>query len=125
MSWVGFRSLSASALLVLALGSRAPALAQSLQPLQIVTASGVHDFKVEIAADDASRERGLMNRRYMPADHGMLFEFPSDAPPNRRQPRANLANKKDTVQICDVPERRHANSAHAIELLRERVPSCF
>ena len=21
-----------------------------------------------------------MNRRYMPADHGMLFEFPSDAP---------------------------------------------
>lgn len=80
MSCVGFRSLSASALLVLALGSRAPALAQSLQPLQIVTASGVHDFKVEIAADDASRERGLMNRRYMPADHGMLFEFPSDAP---------------------------------------------
>ncbi len=80
MGWVGFRSLSASALLILALGSVAPAVAQSLKPLQIVTASGAHDFKVEIAADDASRERGLMNRRYMPADHGMLFEFPSDAP---------------------------------------------
>ena len=80
MSRVGFRSLFASMLLILAVGSDAPALAQSLEPLQIVTESGVHDFKVEIAANDASRERGLMNRRYMPADRGMLFEFPSDAP---------------------------------------------
>jgi uncharacterized membrane protein (UPF0127 family) len=79
-SRVGFRSLFASTLLILALGSDSPTLAQSLVPLQITTGSGVHDFKVEIAADDASRERGLMNRRYMSADHGMLFEFPSDAP---------------------------------------------
>jgi uncharacterized membrane protein (UPF0127 family) len=35
---------------------------------------------VEIAADDETRERGLMNRRFMPADHGMLFEFPDTAP---------------------------------------------
>ena len=35
-----------------------------------------HRIHVEIAADDASREHGLMNRISMPADHGMLFVFP-------------------------------------------------
>ncbi len=34
-----------------------------------------HHFDIEIAADDASRERGLMFRDTMPADHGMLFLF--------------------------------------------------
>ena len=48
--------------------------------LQIVTSTGTHDFQVEIAKDDASRERGLMDRRFMPADRGMLFEFDRDAP---------------------------------------------
>ena len=78
MRWVG--TLIAFGLLLLAVGASAPAAAEGLEPLQVVTASGAHDFKVEIAADDASRERGLMNRRFMPADHGMLFEFPEDAP---------------------------------------------
>jgi hypothetical protein len=35
-----------------------------------------HRIRVEIAADDASRTHGLMNRASMPADHGMLFVFP-------------------------------------------------
>ncbi|HTI96948.1 MAG TPA: DUF192 domain-containing protein [Rudaea sp.] len=34
-----------------------------------------HRFQIEIAADEASRERGLMFRESMPADHGMLFVF--------------------------------------------------
>ncbi|MGH8090843.1 MAG: DUF192 domain-containing protein [Rudaea sp.] len=34
-----------------------------------------HRFQIEIAADEASRERGLMFRENMPADHGMLFVF--------------------------------------------------
>ena len=34
-----------------------------------------HHFDIEIAADDASRQRGLMFRDSMPADHGMLFLF--------------------------------------------------
>ncbi len=33
-------------------------------------------FKVEIAADDASRAKGLMFRAAMADDHGMLFLFP-------------------------------------------------
>ncbi|MDR3387480.1 MAG: DUF192 domain-containing protein [Rudaea sp.] len=39
-----------------------------------VELKGQH-FGIEIAADDASRERGLMFRDSMPADHGMLFVF--------------------------------------------------
>jgi hypothetical protein len=38
-----------------------------------------HRIEVEIAADDASRAHGLMDRSSMPADHGMLFVFPDDA----------------------------------------------
>ena len=80
MKWVGVRLWAACALLFLASGLAATARADGLEPLQIVTASGSHEFQVEIAADAASRERGLMNRRYMAADHGMLFEFDRDAP---------------------------------------------
>jgi len=43
--------------------------------LQVVTSSGTHRFQVWIAADDPSRERGLMFVRSLPADAGMLFLF--------------------------------------------------
>jgi uncharacterized protein len=56
------------------------ARADGLDKLQVITASGAHDYAVEVANDDASRERGLMYRRYMAPDHGMLFEFDRDAP---------------------------------------------
>jgi uncharacterized membrane protein (UPF0127 family) len=39
-----------------------------------------HRFTIEIAADDASREHGLMDRTQMDPDHGMLFVFDDDAP---------------------------------------------
>lgn len=32
-------------------------------------------FSVELAVDDSQRMRGLMHRKTMPADHGMLFDF--------------------------------------------------
>jgi uncharacterized membrane protein (UPF0127 family) len=54
--------------------------AEGFQTLKIVTASGTHEFQVEIAKDDATRALGLMNRRFMPRDHGMLFEFDRDEP---------------------------------------------
>src|SRR5689334_17669029 len=41
------------------------------------TARGPWVVKVEIAADDASRARGLMFRRTLEPDHGMLFVFPT------------------------------------------------
>ena len=56
--------------------------AQGAEPdsLEIVTSTGRHAFQIEIANNDATRERGLMDRRYMAADHGMLFEFDREAP---------------------------------------------
>jgi uncharacterized membrane protein (UPF0127 family) len=54
--------------------------ADEFDSLTIATASGAHPFQVEIAADEATRERGLMYRRFMPADRGMLFEFDHEAP---------------------------------------------
>lgn len=52
------------------------AAGRPLEPLTIVTASGEHEFMVEIADDEAERQRGLMFRPPLEDDRGMLFEFP-------------------------------------------------
>ena len=41
----------------------------------IVTKSGRHKFDVEVAENEAQRERGLMYRREMAPDAGMLFDY--------------------------------------------------
>jgi uncharacterized membrane protein (UPF0127 family) len=41
---------------------------------------GNKTFVLEIAATSESRERGLMRRDSMPADHGMIFVFPTQQP---------------------------------------------
>ncbi|HEY8215014.1 MAG TPA: DUF192 domain-containing protein, partial [Methylocystis sp.] len=43
----------------------------ALETLGIVTATGEHDFKVEVVDTPKARARGLMFRKSMPADHGM------------------------------------------------------
>ena len=53
------------------------AAGRALEPLSIVTASGTHAFMVEIADDDAERQKGLMFRPPLEADRGMLFQFPT------------------------------------------------
>ena len=50
--------------------------AQGLEPLTIATASGArHTFMVEVARTDAERAQGLMFRRTLAPDRGMLFDF--------------------------------------------------
>jgi len=79
MQAVGVRFWAALAFVaVVALAPKS--FAEGLEKLDIVTATGVHKFEVEIAKDEAARTLGLMNRRYMAPDHGMLFEFDRDAP---------------------------------------------
>jgi uncharacterized protein len=68
-----------AALVLMAASLGSPVRAGGLETLQIVTAGGTHDFQVEIARDEESRARGLMNRRFLPADRGMLFEFDREA----------------------------------------------
>lgn len=52
----------------------------TFEPLEIDTASGAHFYKVEVMKTDAERERGLMDRKAMPANQGMLFDFVKDQP---------------------------------------------
>ena len=56
----------------------APAQAAGREPLEIVTATGRHAFSVEVMRTEAEREKGLMFRRFMPADRGMLFDFKTE-----------------------------------------------
>src|SRR5690606_25358195 len=53
-------------------------LPDSPAPLVIDTAGGEKTFSIEIADNATERERGLMFRRSMGDDHGMLFVFPSE-----------------------------------------------
>jgi uncharacterized protein len=81
MRAIGVRIWAMIALAVL-LGAWAGASAQAsaLDSLEIVTSTGRHAFQVEIADSEATREHGLMDRRYMARDHGMLFEFDREEP---------------------------------------------
>ena len=52
-----------------------PARPAGQKTLEIVSASGVHVFTVEIADTEPAREKGLMFRKNLPDGHGMLFDF--------------------------------------------------
>ena len=58
----------------------APARAGGEATLEIVSRTGVHAYMVELATDDAERERGLMFRKELPEGRGMLFEFDEERP---------------------------------------------
>lgn len=55
--------------------SLAAVRAQNFEPLTIVGPSRQHAFSVEVARNDADRAQGLMFRRSMAQDRGMLFDF--------------------------------------------------
>jgi uncharacterized protein len=68
-------------LLAACAGAGAPQDAQGnpMEPLTITTSTGTHRFMVEIADDEAERQRGLMERPPLADDRGMLFQFPDVA----------------------------------------------
>lgn len=53
---------------------------EPLQRLEFVTESGAHPFRVEVADSPQERAKGLMFRRSMPQDQGMLFDFHDEVP---------------------------------------------
>lgn len=59
------------------LGGAAAAL--PMATVSVDTAKGRSTFKVEVADDHASQEKGLMYRKTMAADAGMLFDFHQDS----------------------------------------------
>jgi|JI10StandDraft_1071094.scaffolds.fasta_scaffold254324_2 uncharacterized membrane protein (UPF0127 family) len=67
------------------IGGALPALGQlvgfATSPLVIETADGRrHSFTVELALTDQQQMQGLMYRRALAPDRGMLFVYPVDAP---------------------------------------------
>jgi uncharacterized membrane protein (UPF0127 family) len=51
------------------------ARAASIQPLEIVTKTGVHVFAVEMATTEEEKTTGLMYRKELAEGKGMLFDF--------------------------------------------------
>lgn len=62
------------------LAARVPARAAGEATIEIVSSSGVHAFRVQLATNDAERERGLMFVKHLPEGQGMLFDFKTDQP---------------------------------------------
>ena len=77
-----------------------------------VTLAG-HHFSVEISATPPAREHGLIDRKSMPADHGMLFVFP------QAQPLTFWM--KDTLIPLDM---LFFDEAHRLVTLQANVPPC-
>jgi uncharacterized membrane protein (UPF0127 family) len=69
--------ISAAALLLSPIAAKAEA---ALQTLEFLTATGSHVFRVELADTPAERAKGLMHRKSMPQDQGMLFVFDMESP---------------------------------------------
>lgn len=67
-------------LALLAAGADARAKTLAVEDLDVVTARGLFHFKVEVADTDAAREKGLMFRKALAADRGMLFDFKTATP---------------------------------------------
>lgn len=63
-----------------AAGPGSPASPVAVDGVVVLTRAdgATREVTVEIAATDARRERGLMERTTMPETHGMLFVFPTD-----------------------------------------------
>jgi hypothetical protein len=96
----------------------APAAGETaLEPLEIVTASGSHKFSVEVMRDDSQRARGLMYRRFMPEDRGMLFDFKREEPVSMWMKNTYLS--LDMVFIDRTG--RVVNVAENTEPLSERI----
>lgn len=69
--------LLASVLLLMGAGQSSPTHAATLrqEPLEITTAKATIKFTVEIADTEATRNRGMMYRKSLAPDKGMLFDF--------------------------------------------------
>jgi hypothetical protein len=69
-----------SALVPAMLGLADAVSAVELEPLEIVSKSGVHTFAVEMAVTPEEQAKGLMFRRGLPEGQGMLFDFHREQP---------------------------------------------
>jgi len=62
-------------LLLTQVAESAPSHRLPVEKIVIETRGGPRTFHMEVASDDASRDYGLMYRKHLAADAGMLFDF--------------------------------------------------
>jgi hypothetical protein len=74
---VAFAAFSALTMLSAAPG---PVAGADMQSLEIVSKTGVHPFKVEMAVTPEEQAKGLMFRKSVPEGTGMLFDFKEERP---------------------------------------------
>lgn len=103
-------------------GAQTPkdATGRPLERLTIVTASGTHEFMVEIADEEPERQRGLMFREPLADDRGMLFEFPDVA--ERAFWMRNTPSSLDILYI-DPQGRIVSIASHAVPFSEQTIPS--
>ena len=92
-----------AALLALAPGVRA----FEASSLVVETATGAHTFTIEIARTPQEQSLGLMHRRALPDDYGMLFPFAA--------PREASFWMKDTFVSLDMVFIAEGGIVHRIE----------
>ena len=67
--------VAATAIMLCCIWVGVAAQAATIQPLEIVTKSGVHVFAVEMATTEEEKTTGLMYRKELADGKGMLFDF--------------------------------------------------
>lgn len=76
-----FAALALALLTLLPHGAFAQAQPEgSLESLVIVSGGKRNTFQVEVMRNSEQRAKGLMYRRYLPPDRGMLFDFGASEP---------------------------------------------
>ncbi len=84
--------------------------AAELQPLEIVTAAGVHVLAVELAATPAEIAHGLKGRTSLLDGSGMLFDF-------RAEVQANMSMKDTPVALDMIFIRADGQISRVVENL--------
>jgi len=59
----------------LSFASSGPIVEPVREPLSLITTTGTHAFEVEMAVTREARAKGLMYRKTLEPNHGMLFDF--------------------------------------------------
>lgn len=77
------------------------------EEITVHTANGAHSFTVEIADKSATRSKGLMGRKQLDVNAGMLFHY--------REPREMRMWMKDTPLSLDMIFIRREGTVHRIE----------